>query len=91
MACGNATGQIIPPAAIYDAKKVNHAWIGEEVPGTMYSCSDKGWITTELFESWLSDQFLTNAVSSRPLLLILDGHSTHNQPEVIRFAREKIS
>jgi len=55
----------------------------------MYSCSDKGWIKTELFESWLSDHFLTNAISARPLMLILDGHSTHNQPDVIRYAREK--
>ena len=54
----------------------------------MYGCSDKGWITTDLFQSWLSDQFLTNAVGARPLLLILDGHSTHNQPEVIRYAIE---
>ena len=90
VACGNVSGQIISPAVIYEAKKVNHAWIGEEeVPGMMYGCSDKGWITTELFKWWLSDQFLTNAVSARPLLLILDGHSTHNQPEVIRYARDK--
>jgi len=52
----------------------------------MYSSSDKEWITTYLF---LSDQFLPTAVGARPLLLILDGYSTHNQPEVIYYAREK--
>ena len=41
------------------------------------------------FESWLSDHFLPNAVCVRPLLLLLDGHSTNNQPEVIRFARKE--
>ena len=55
----------------------------------MYGCSDKGWNTIQLFESWLSDHFLTNAVSARPLMLILDGYSTHNQPDVIHYAREK--
>jgi len=88
VACGNAVGQIIPPTIIYEGKKMNHSWTNGEVPGTMYGCSDKGWITTDLFKSWLSDQFLINAVSARPLLLILDGHSTHNQPEVIRYAKE---
>ena len=89
VACGSAAGQIIPPTVIYEAKKVNHAWTSGEVPGTKYGCSDKGWITTDLFESWLSDHFLPNAVCARPLLLLLDGHSTHNQPEVIRFARKE--
>ena len=89
VACGNAVGQIIPPTIIFEAKKVNHAWSSGELPGTTYGCSDKGWTTTDLFESWLSDHFLCHAVSARPLLLLLDGHSTHNQPEVVRLAREK--
>ena len=54
-----------------------------------YGCSDSGWITTELFESWLCDHFLKHAVSDRPLLLLLDGHSTHYQLEVIRYARQQ--
>ena len=47
-----------------------------------YGLSDKGWITTELFESWLEDHFLEHPVAARPLLLLLDGHSTHFQPPV---------
>ena len=78
----------MPPTIIYDAKKVNPAWTTGEIPGTMYGNSDKGWITTELFESWLKDHFIKHAVGSRPLLLLLDGHSTHNQPDVIRLARK---
>ena len=45
-----------------------------------YSCSNSGWITTDLFESWLCDH---------PLLLLLDGHSTHYQLELIRNVRQK--
>ena len=54
--------------------------------GDQELCIGKSWIMTELFESWLSDQFLANAIHAWPLLLILDGHSTHNQPEVICYA-----
>ena len=88
VACANAAGQTIPPMVIYDAKKLNHAWTANEVPGTRYGLSDKGWITTDLFEGWLTEHFLEFAVRGRPLLLLLDGHSTHYQPEVIRFARQ---
>ena len=72
---------------IFDAKKLNHAWTAHEIPGTKYGLSDKGWINTDLFEGWLVEHFLEYAVSARPLLLLLDGHVTHYQPGVIRFAR----
>ena len=88
VACGNAAGQVIPPMVIFDAKNLNHAWTDNEIPGTKYGLSDKGWITTELFEGWLVEHFLQYAVSMRPLLLLLDGHSTHYQPSVVRYAKE---
>jgi hypothetical protein len=87
--CGNAMGQVIPPIIIFDAKKLNHNWTIDEVPGTKYGLSDKGWITTELFEGWLIEHFLEYAVPQCPVFLLLDGHSTHYQPAVIRLAREK--
>ena len=37
---------------------------------------------------WLKDHFLTNAISHRPLLLLLDGHSSHFEPQSIEFARQ---
>ena len=89
VACGNASGQFIPLMLIFDAKKLCPAWTRAEVPGTTYGLSDKGWITTELFESWLKEHFLEHAVAARPLLLLLDGHSTHFQPQLIRMARQK--
>ena len=57
------------------------------MPGTTYGLSSKGWIDTELFYEWFK-QFLNFAVPARPLLLLLDGHSSHYKPEVLRFAKE---
>ena len=85
----SAAGQVIPPTIIFDAKNLNNAWTGGELPGTTYGCSDSGWITTDLFESWLSNHFLHHAVSARPLLLLLDGHSTHYQPNVVQYAKKE--
>lgn len=82
VACANAAGQVIPPMINYDAKNLQHAWTKGEVPGTKYGLSEKGWINCELFEGWLAEHFIQHAVSSRPLLLLLDGYSTHFQPRL---------
>ena len=74
---------------LLDAKKVSHTSTSGEIPGTSYDCSDKGWIDTDLFESWVSDHFIKHAVGSQPLLLLLDGHSTHHQPKVVCLIRSK--
>ena len=59
-----------------------------EVPGTRYGLSDTGWVDTYLFKKWLKDHLLEHAVASRPLPLILDGHGSHYQPELIKYARD---
>ena len=62
-------------------------WRGERaLPNTYYSCSENGWMTTKIFQSWFP-RFL-KAVEERPLLLILDGHLTHVSIEIIEMARE---
>ena len=86
--CVSATGHAIPPFVIFDSKSLNMEWREGEVPGTSYGLSNKGWVDTELFRGWLTDHFLEHAVGVRPLLVLLDGHSSHFQPNLIRFARE---
>ena len=72
---------------IYDAVRPNPAWTKDEVPGTKYGVSFNEWIKTDLFEAWLIEHFLENAMSACLLFLLLDGHGTHYQPQVIRLAR----
>ena len=73
--CVNAIGQAIPPYVLYNAETLNPEWIKDGPPGTKYAHSENGWIDTNSFEHWFDNHFLIHAVSSRPLLLILDGHS----------------
>ena len=56
--------------------------------GTSYGLSDNGWVDTELFKGWLTDHFIEHAVGARPILLLMDGHSSHFQPDIIQFARQ---
>jgi len=86
--CGNATGQAIPPFIIFAAKQVNYLWTKNEVNGSRFAVSDNGWIDQELFYFFLTKHFISNAVSHRPLLLLLDGHSTHFDPQSIEFAKD---
>ena len=85
----NASGQFIPPMLIFDAKKLCPAWTRAKVPGTAYGLSNKGWITTELFESWLEDHFLEHTVAARHLLLLLDDHSTHFNPSFLEWLEKR--
>jgi len=84
----SASGHTIPPYVIFDDKGLNYEWMQGEVPDTMYGWSDTGWVHTELFKGWLVQHQLKHAVAGRPLLLLVDGHSTHYQPETIKYAKD---
>lgn len=86
LACASASGYVMPPMVIYDRKNLKQELHAGEVPGTIYGLSEKGWIDTELFELWLDHHFLHYAPPAKPLLLLLDGHSSHYQPTVVRKA-----
>ena len=88
IACVSASGQCIPLFVIFDAKRLNMEWRNDEFVGTAYGLSANGWVDSELFKGWLSEHFIAHAVGARPLLLLLDGHSSHYQPELISYARE---
>ena len=91
VACVSAAGYCIPPMVIWDRKKLSLELTAGEVLGTFYGLSDKGWMDQELFDAWLSCHFLRYAPPTRPLLLLLDGHSFHYSPHAIRFAaKEKV-
>ena len=86
LVCASAAGNPIPPMVIFDRINLNQELTIGEVPGTMYGLNPgSGWIDQELFRDWFEQHFLQYAPATRPLLL-LNGHSTHYQPEVVRLA-----
>lgn len=87
--CVNAIGNSIPPMVIFEGKYLNHLWTQHEVPGTFYGMSGKGWTDQELFRHWLKTHFLKYAVSARPIILLLDGHSSHYEPMSIEIAQKE--
>ena len=88
LACCSANGYILPPMVIFDRKRLKPDLTRGEIPGTIYGLSNKGWIDRELFEEWFMQHFLTHIPPQRPVLLLLDGHSSHYHPSLIRKAVE---
>ena len=89
--CVSAGGQCLPPMVIWNRKTLPPELANQEVPGSVYGLSPKGWIDQELFDLWFSKHFLRYAPPTRPLLLLLDGHSSHYCPSTIKHAaRERV-
>ena len=86
LACGNAAGYAIPPIIIFQRKNLTTQLTTKEVLGSIYGLSDSGWMDSELFWEWFHRDFLNYAPSARPLLLLLDEHSSHYNLEFIHQA-----
>ena len=55
-----------------------------EVPRILYGASGNGWITQQFFKEWFHRHFLAFLPNIRPVLFLIDGHSTHYFPETIQ-------
>ena len=73
---------------IWDRKTLHPDMTRDEVPGTFYGLTSNGWMDMDLLENWLSLHFLRYAPPVRPLLLLMDGHSSHCSPTAVHFAAE---
>ncbi|XP_072384637.1 uncharacterized protein [Diabrotica undecimpunctata] len=89
--CMSSSGIFIPPMLIFARKRMKVELQAGAPPGSIFACSDSGWINSELFLIWFQ-HFLQQTKPSEddPILLILDGHSSHTKNiEVINLAGEK--
>jgi hypothetical protein len=65
----------------------------EKWDGAHYDCSASGWMNSEISNSWFKEIFILEANANRPvgydgpLFLILDGHTSHTNIELIVTAR----
>ena len=89
LVCCSAAGYSLPPFVIFNRLTLRPEYTVGEVPGTIYGLSKKGWIDGELFDLWFTRHFLTHAPPVRPILLLMNGHSSHYHPAVIMRAAEE--
>ena len=87
LACVSASGYALPPMIIFNCKTLAPELYRDEIQGTICALSSSGWIDSEILSAWFH-HFLEYAPSGRPLVLLLNGHSSHYNPEFIRQACE---
>ena len=87
VACGSASGYILPPMIIFPRVRVSEALKVSAPLGSMIAAQKKGWITGELYLKWFRF-FLEQIPPARPVLLIQDGCSSHISIELIELAKE---
>ena len=88
IACANAAGSVIPPMVIFEGKRLNCEWIKGEVPNTLYGMSEQGWTDQEFLFYWMTELFLEYIPPACPVMLLLDGHSSHYEPDTTKAAAE---
>uniref|UniRef100_A0A1X7TXI8 HTH CENPB-type domain-containing protein n=1 Tax=Amphimedon queenslandica TaxID=400682 RepID=A0A1X7TXI8_AMPQE len=87
LTCVNASGQSIPPLMIFPRKRMKEDLKEGAIPGTMFRCSESGWINQQLFLEWF-EFFIESIPPARPVLIIEDGHASHVSLDVIKLAKE---
>ena len=74
----SATGFFPPPMLIFKRKRRDPSLARGAPAGSLIEISDSGWITAELFNTWIAEfAKLTGATKERPVVVILDNHSSH--------------
>lgn len=89
VACVSASGQCLPPMIVWPRKTMPPSLAFGEVPGSVYGMSDSGWMSQLLFNHWFKCHFLRYAPAARPLLLLMDGHSSHYCPDTLQLAQDE--
>lgn len=90
MLCINAAGdQFIPPLFVFPRIRMDPRLTKDAPDGSIFDAQESGWISASGFLKWLK-AFVdkVNPTEQSPVLLILDGHSTHKDLEVILYAKE---
>lgn len=88
--CMSAAGGFMPPMLVYPRQRMKPELLSNCSPGMWAECHISGWMQKPIFEKWF-DKFIehSKATKDKPVLLLLDGHSTHIQSlYIIDKARE---
>nr|CAI5847916.1 unnamed protein product [Callosobruchus analis] len=82
----SADGQLLPPLFVFQASNLWSSWKGNnDLPNTFYACSEKGWMTAQIFQGYFYK--FCAFVKQRPVLLIFDGHLSHLDVGTIKKAK----
>lgn len=88
----NAVGEFAPPLTLYKFERIPIAYMKAAPKGWGIGKSKNGWMTAETFLQYFENVFypyLTKKGTAFPVLVFLDGHTSHLTLELSRFCKEK--
>ncbi|XP_036146776.1 uncharacterized protein LOC118646934 [Monomorium pharaonis] len=89
MFCMSANGYFIPPFFIFPRMKMNERLMINAPSQSEGVAQPKGWMNSDFFCQWLKHfEKFSHPSKESPVLLLLDGHSSHKSLDVINFCRE---
>lgn len=85
----NASGQCIPPYMLFPGKRIPNQYnlLEGGVPGSCYSLSEKGYMATATFYTWLEKHFIPNIPPARPVVLLIDSAEAHIDLDTFKLAK----
>ncbi|XP_066298848.1 uncharacterized protein [Branchiostoma lanceolatum] len=86
MECVAADGSTIPPLIIFSKSYPSTAYNLEGPDNALYATTPSGFIESDVFLQWLEKCFVRFCSPERPVMLLLDQHSTHVTREAIDLA-----
>ena len=78
LACISAIGHYLPPLLIFPFSRDPRFNAMEGFEEAFFQRTPNGWITEEVFLSFLKDIFLPFLQGKRPVVLFVDGYSSHH-------------
>ena len=87
LCCVPAAGFPTPPMIIYPKAFPGGRYRFDRPDDALYAKSESGWVDSTLFLSWLKKIFLIFIVPQQPVILFVDGHSSHITLDVIDTCR----
>lgn len=88
--CISGDGKLLPPYILYTGQRLMFDNTQGGPVGTRYGVSERGWMTEINFLDWMKNLFIPSLPDERPVLLIIDGHKSHIQYEVLKLATTAI-
>ncbi|GJF00022.1 DDE-domain-containing protein [Phanerochaete sordida] len=87
-----ADGTVLNPLLVFKGQRINADWRENNVANASFTCSAKGYMTSEIMVSWLINDFdkqTKEKAAGRPRALFVDCHSTHYSRELLEAARAR--
>ncbi|XP_068756525.1 uncharacterized protein [Montipora capricornis] len=88
--CFNACVQWMPPYFIFPGKRVPVTLNPLEggVEGSIFPMTETEYMDTQTFYMWFANHFIPNLPPARPVVLLIDSHDSHLDPETFQLAQK---